>query len=77
MKACMTFFVAWLMMGPNIYAQSTITLNVNDKGRVFEGIGAVSAGASSRNLVDYPAVCLDPQKNYFHTNTLRQFAKNL
>ncbi|MGY4383439.1 galactosylceramidase [Pedobacter sp. UYP24] len=32
----------------------TILLSAGDKGRVFEGIGAVSAGASSRNLVDYP-----------------------
>lgn len=32
----------------------TISLSANDSGRVFEGIGAVSAGASSRNLVDYP-----------------------
>ena len=35
-------------------AQTTISLNANDKGRVFEGIGAVSAGASSRALIDYP-----------------------
>jgi galactosylceramidase len=54
MKAYITFFAALLVVGSNIYAQSTIMLNVNDKGRVFEGIGAVSAGASSRNLVDYP-----------------------
>ncbi|MGF7080402.1 hypothetical protein [Mucilaginibacter sp. UYCu711] len=32
----------------------TITLSATGKGRVFEGIGAVSAGASSRNIVDYP-----------------------
>ncbi|NHA05054.1 hypothetical protein G7092_14695 [Mucilaginibacter sp. HC2] len=32
----------------------TISLSATDKGRVFEGIGAVSAGASSRNLADYP-----------------------
>lgn len=32
----------------------TITLSAKDNGRAFEGIGAVSAGASSRNLVDYP-----------------------
>lgn len=35
-------------------AGQTITLSAKDKGRVFEGIGAVSAGASSRNLADYP-----------------------
>ena len=32
----------------------TIKLSAKDKGRTFEGIGAVSAGASSRNLADYP-----------------------
>lgn len=37
----------------NVQAQ-TISLSATDKGRVFEGIGAVSAGASTRNLVDYP-----------------------
>lgn len=37
-----------------IDAQTTISLSANDKGRVFEGIGAVSAGGSSRNLIDYP-----------------------
>jgi galactosylceramidase len=31
-----------------------ISLSADSKGRVFEGIGAVSAGASSRNLIDYP-----------------------
>lgn len=54
MKANMIFFVAMFLMMPHIYAQSTINLNANDKGRVFEGIGAVSAGASSRALIDYP-----------------------
>lgn len=43
-----------LFIVTKIDAQTTISLNANDKGRVFEGIGAVSAGASSRNLVDYP-----------------------
>jgi len=32
----------------------TIYISASQKGRTFEGIGAVSAGASSRNLVDYP-----------------------
>jgi len=32
----------------------TITINSSQKGRTFEGIGAISAGASTRNLVDYP-----------------------
>jgi hypothetical protein len=32
----------------------TITINGHDTGRIFDGIGALSAGASSRLLVDYP-----------------------
>jgi galactosylceramidase len=36
-----------------------IRLDANSSGRVFEGIGAVSAGASSRLLIDYP----EPQRS--------------
>ncbi|PYL01125.1 MAG: galactosylceramidase [Verrucomicrobia bacterium] len=36
-----------------------IAVNANQEGRVFEGIGAVSAGASSRLLTDYP----EPQRS--------------
>ena len=35
-------------------AETSIVLDDADSGRVFEGIGAVSAGASTRNLADYP-----------------------
>jgi hypothetical protein len=35
-------------------APHEIQLNPASPGRVFEGIGAVSAGASPRLLVDYP-----------------------
>ena len=35
-------------------AQVNITLDPKQPGRTFEGIGAVSAGASSRLLIDYP-----------------------
>jgi galactosylceramidase len=35
-------------------AETKIVLDDADSGRVFEGIGVVSAGASTRNLVDYP-----------------------
>jgi hypothetical protein len=34
--------------------QIEIVLNGNSAGRVFDGLGAVSAGASSRLLIDYP-----------------------
>ncbi len=36
-----------------------LRLDATDAGRVFEGIGAVSAGASSRLLIDYP----EPQRS--------------
>jgi O-glycosyl hydrolase len=43
---------------PAAHAQSdadhVIVLNAKDTGRIFDGLGAVSAGASSRLLIDYP-----------------------
>ncbi|MFM2241755.1 MAG: hypothetical protein RLZ97_610, partial [Verrucomicrobiota bacterium] len=36
-----------------------VSLDLKDSGRVFEGIGALSAGASSRLLIDYP----EPQRS--------------
>ena len=39
--------------------EKTVVLDGNASGRVFEGIGAVSAGASSRLLPDYP----EPQRS--------------
>src|SRR5271157_3557447 len=39
--------------------KTTINVDGSDKGRVFEGIGGVSAGASSRLLPDYP----EPQRS--------------
>ncbi|HUA64832.1 MAG TPA: lamin tail domain-containing protein [Alphaproteobacteria bacterium] len=52
-------------LGPNIQyeiegpthvgpSEETIALDPKQPGRTFEGIGAVSAGASSRLLIDYP-----------------------
>ena len=47
-------------LGPNMQFQivgsthTNITLDPKQPGRTFEGIGAVSAGASSRLLIDYP-----------------------
>jgi len=37
----------------------TITINGKDNGRIYDGIGALSAGASSRLLIDYP----EPQRS--------------
>jgi len=39
--------------------KSAIKIDGTGSGRVFEGIGAVSAGASSRLLIDYP----EPQRS--------------
>jgi O-glycosyl hydrolase len=40
-------------------ADTVILLDGRDSGRLFEGLGAVSAGASSRLLIDYP----EPQRS--------------
>ena len=42
-----------LSMGAAAQAQ-TIAINGAGSGRVFDGVGAVSAGGSSRLLIDYP-----------------------
>lgn len=39
--------------------QITVVLDGTSKGRIFDGLGAVSAGASSRLLIDYP----EPQRS--------------
>jgi hypothetical protein len=45
----------FLLVLTEIHSQtSVVTIIDNNKGRVFEGIGALSAGASSRLLLDYP-----------------------
>ena len=41
MKKSIFCFAAMLFIVSNIGAQTTISLSANDKGRVFEGIGAV------------------------------------
>ena len=60
--ACLTIWVALLSCFAGAeasassipHAASTVTLDGQSKGRRFDGIGAVSAGASSRLLIDYP-----------------------
>ena len=44
-----------LLIGPGYlgFAQQQIVIDPSGKGRVFEGIGALSAGASSKLLMDY------------------------
>ncbi|MES2222830.1 MAG: galactosylceramidase [Acidobacteriota bacterium] len=43
-----------LLVTPCFAANQAVTLDGNSNGRIFQGIGALSAGASSRLLVDYP-----------------------
>ena|SRR5438270_8356146 len=55
-------FVA--VLGPRLSAQkqspeTSIVLDAHASGRTFDGIGALSAGASTRLLVDYP----EPQRS--------------
>jgi len=54
----------WLLLFalaiPSAFAQPTkVTLDGNSPGRIFDGLGALSAGASSRLLIDYP----EPQRS--------------
>src|ERR1700730_2534852 len=45
---------------PPVYGQmKTVVIDGSSKGRIFDGIGAVSAGASSRLLIDYE----EPQRS--------------
>jgi Glycosyl hydrolase family 59 len=44
---------------PSPGQQTTITLDGASKGRIVDGLGAASAGASSRLLIDYP----EPQRS--------------
>ena len=48
------FFWALGMLSTSSFCQALIQINGEGEGRVFDGIGTVSAGASSRLLIDYP-----------------------
>ncbi|MGO9897449.1 MAG: family 16 glycoside hydrolase [Bryobacteraceae bacterium] len=48
-----------LPAGAALAGEFTITVDGTSKGRLFEGVGALSAGASSRLLYDYP----EPQRS--------------
>ncbi|MDR0341991.1 MAG: hypothetical protein LBI49_02560 [Nocardiopsaceae bacterium] len=49
---------------PAAAAGQTIIVNGNSQGRTFDGIGGLSAGASSRLLIDYPRQQRDQILNY-------------
>ena len=67
MRVCKSLFAVLLPMSvgvslctvPSAWSQQTVVVDGGSKGRVFEGLGALSAGASSRLLVDYP----EPQRS--------------
>src|SRR5947209_3098476 len=70
-RSCMRKYVLFLLMcgivtvlGGYLAAQQPglethISLDAHAPGRTFDGIGALSAGASTRLLVDYP----EPQRS--------------
>lgn len=60
-KFSAAFLITFLCLTiAHAYCQQTqIVLDGNSNGKIFDGLGAVSAGASSRLLIDYP----EPQRS--------------
>lgn len=54
-----TLFLVLLSAAASLAAEKQVHLGAPQTGRVFEGIGALSAGASSKLLIDYP----EPQRS--------------
>ena len=52
--AALFFLVLSVGVGATYGQQTSVVLDGNGKGRIFDGLGAASAGASSRLLIDYP-----------------------
>ncbi len=44
----------YIAIGASAAGQTTVVLDGGSGGKTFQGIGAASAGASSRLLIDYP-----------------------
>jgi hypothetical protein len=57
--ACLAISLLCCAGGSAIAQQAQVVLDGNSQGRVFDGLGAASAGASSRLLIDYP----EPQRS--------------
>ncbi|GAA4307725.1 family 16 glycoside hydrolase [Compostibacter hankyongensis] len=53
-KLCLQAVACILLLSFQNLSAQHITIDGNSSGRIFEGIGALSAGASTRFLVDYP-----------------------
>jgi hypothetical protein len=51
--------IAGLLFAIGCARAQVVILDGNDSGRIFQGLGAVSAGGSSRLLIDYP----EPQRS--------------
>ena len=63
-----------MLMGSAALGQQTnVVLDGTSKGRVFDGLGAASAGASSRLLIDYP----EPQPGVFELRDVVSRKKQL
>ena len=58
-RAACVFGVVLCLSGVANSQQTSVIIDGNSKGKVFDGLGAVSAGASSRLLIDYP----EPQRS--------------
>ena len=61
LPAVRIFWLAWMGAAVGLFCMplsgqvtATIKISSSGSGRTFEGVGGVSAGASSRLLVDYP-----------------------
>ena len=52
-------FCACLPFAACLAGQTTIVIDGRSAGRTFDGLGAVSAGGSTRLLIDYP----EPQRS--------------
>jgi hypothetical protein len=60
LHACLLFaVVSDLCSRPCLAGQASIVIDGRSAGRTFDGLGAVSAGGSSRLLIDYP----EPQRS--------------
>ncbi len=48
------FALTILLLTAPVFGRQEVTIDPNSGGRIFEGLGALSAGASSRLLIEYP-----------------------
>jgi len=63
-RALLTLSLILIKSGLLLSQNQIITISNLNEGRTFEGIGALSAGASSRLLLDYPAEQRDQVLDY-------------